>query len=131
MDDSLQELVSLIKEKALNRRALVVAADDIHLESGRKNTIYLLELSESNAAGGRGGGFGQRDVTRITCFVAENDVWTKQVDIFESSELEGFEPPHYAAIMPLTLPDSSEAIVAGVVDQILVKEYNEKFIQSE
>ena len=49
MDDSFQELVSLIKEKAVNRRALVISADDINLESERKNTIYLLELGESNA----------------------------------------------------------------------------------
>ncbi|MAH21484.1 MAG: hypothetical protein CMO12_01575 [Thaumarchaeota archaeon] len=131
MDDSFQELVSLIKEKAVNRRALVISADDINLESERKNTIYLLELGESNAAGGRAGGFGQRNVTRITCFDAENDVWIKLVDIFESSKLKDFESPHYAATMSLILPDSSEAIVAGVVDQILVKEYNEKFIQSE
>ena len=130
MGDSLQELVSLITEKAVNRQALVVSADDIHLELKGKNTIYLLELGQGNAAGGRGGGFGQRDVTRVTRF-AENEVWLKQIDIVEPSQLEGFEPPHHATAMPLTLPDGSEVVVAGVVDQILVREYDGKFPRSE
>ena len=130
MTNSPNELLELIKEKAANKLALVVATDDIHLDSKTNNNqIYILELSQGGAAaGGRSGGFGQRNVSRVYSFLQENGQTTKNLDVSDYNILEGFEPPYYASAMPITLEDSSEVMVSGVVDQPLVVEYNEKFL---
>jgi len=41
--------------------------------------------------------------------------------------LKDFEPPYHAAAMPLTLPDGKEVMVAGVIDETLVGDYDRRF----
>ncbi|MBI4258717.1 MAG: hypothetical protein HY619_07165 [Thaumarchaeota archaeon] len=131
MDDAFRELVELIKQKAVSRLALLVGVRDIRLDSKQdQNRIYVLELAVSNAAGGRGGGFGQRNITRVSCFSLVDGEWSKVVDISDEASLDGFDPPYHATAMPITLEDGSEAMAAGVVDPMLVSEYDERFTAS-
>ncbi len=129
MVDAFLELQGIILDKGSSRKALAVASRDIHLEDEfAPNTIYLLELQEGqNAAGGRFGGFGQRGISRIVSFTNTAGAWRKEVDITESEQLKDFEPPYHSAAMPLTLRDGKEVMVAGVIDEILVEDYNRKF----
>lgn len=124
----LEELVTLIKEKASIRSALIVSETDILLHSSKeRNEVYILELSSSSAAGGRAGGFGQRSVQKVHAFIYENGVWMKTVETSDHSSLAGFEPPYHAAAMLIQLQDGTETIVAGVVERELVKDYNRRF----
>ncbi|MEE8186199.1 MAG: hypothetical protein V3T99_00880 [Nitrososphaerales archaeon] len=129
MVDAFLELQEIILDKGSSRRALAVASRDIHLENELAlNTIYLIELQEGqNAAGGRFGGFGQRGVSRIISFTNISGAWRKEVEMTGSEQLKDFEPPYHAAAMPLTLPDGKEVMVAGVIDETLVEDYNRRF----
>lgn len=127
LSEALHELITLLKEKAANRLALVIADSDIYLNSSTVMCIYILELEASNAAGGRGAGYGSRKVTKIHSFACKNDVWVKKAMINDKGILEGFEPPHYVSLLPLTLHDGSEIVVYGAIDPSLVAEYDRKF----
>ena len=126
----LQELVALLKEKVANRLALVIADSDVHLDSSDLKHVYILELAVSSAAGGRGAGYGSRQIARVYCFEDKYGAWSKTVDVTDKEILEGFEPPHYVSLLPLTLDDGSEIIVYGAVDPALIAEYNQKFLHS-
>ena len=128
MDSSFQELLTLVKEKAANRLALIISTGDLRLDApANLAKIYILEVEVSNAAGGRGAGFGQRRIARITCFKNENGKCTKTLDVREDGVLDGLEAPHHVSLMPLTLEDGSEVIVYGAIDPILVSEYDQRF----
>jgi hypothetical protein len=128
MDASFQELLTLVREKAANRLALIISTNDLRLYAPVNSAkIYILEVQVSNAAGGRGAGFGQRSIARVTCFKNENGTWIKTLDIGKEGALDGFEPPHHVSLMPLTLDDGNEVIVYGTVDPILVSEYDQRF----
>ncbi len=128
MDASFQELLTLVREKAVNRLALIISTNDLRLDAPANLTkIYILEVEASNAAGGRGAGFGQRRIARVTCFKNENGIWAKSLDVRGESVLDGFEPPHHVSLMPLTLEDGNEVIVYGTVDPILITEYDQRF----
>jgi hypothetical protein len=127
MNNGSEELTTLIKEKAANRLALVIADSDIHLNSDNLKHVYVLELPISNAAGGRGAGYGSREVARVHGFKNDSGLWAKTVDISDKKILEGFEPPHYVSLLPLTLNDGSEIIVYGAVAPELIAEYDRKF----
>lgn len=127
MSSFLNELVSLIKNKAVNRLALIISAKDLNLNSTDENEVYVLEISASNAAGGRGAGYGSREISKIHCFVSKDGTWKKKSEISGEALLEGFTPPHYVSLLPLTLDDGSEVVVYGVVDFSLISEYNQRF----
>ena len=129
-DSSFQELVTLLKDKAANRLALVIADSDVYLNSASLKYLYLLELAASNAGGGRGAGYGSREVARVFCFENKDGSWTKNAEIIDRGVLEGFEPPHYVSLLPVTLGDGSEIVVYGAVDTALITEYNRKFLDS-
>ena len=128
MDDALPELVDLIKEKAANRLALIISDGEVYLNSpGSANHIYVLEIATSNAAGGRGAGYGSRDVSKVHRFQFDNGAWRKRTEISDKSLLDGFTPPHYVSLLPLMLNDGSEVVVYGAVDPALIVEYDQKF----
>ncbi|MBM3897477.1 MAG: hypothetical protein FJ358_02990 [Thaumarchaeota archaeon] len=128
MSNAIQELTTLVKEKVANRLALVIADSDIHLNSEHLKHVYVLELAISNAAGGRGAGYGSREVARVHCFKNDNGLWAKNIDISDNKILEGFEPPYYVSLLPLTLNDGSEIMAYGAVAPELIAEYNKKFL---
>jgi len=129
-DGSLDELLPLLKDKAVNRMALVIADSDVFLNSPSLKCLYVLELAASNAAGGRGAGYGSREVSRVCCFEKKNGSWVKTADVSDRRILEGFEPPHYVSLLPLILDDGSEIVVYGAVDAVLIAEYNQKFLHT-
>lgn len=108
-------------------RAIVIAEKDVDLKPGAgDNRLFILKIGEGSlAAGGRGGGFGERKVTAALCFARAGGIWAK---VFEVSE-EGagaFEVPYYVSRLPMTMADGTESVGYGVVDPDLVKEMSAK-----
>lgn len=108
-------------------RAVVIARTDVDLRPGsHDNRLFILKVGEGSlAAGGRGGGFGERKVTEVLCYDLVGDVWSK---VFQAGEAAsaGFEVPYYVSRIPFTLADGSEAMGYGVVEPELVTEFAKK-----
>lgn len=121
----LEELTRLLSEKG--RRIFVAEGQiDLRVSDGR-NCVYALQLPESapGAAGGRIGGIGERKLVKLYCFRLENGKWVKVYETENDERLERFELPYHAAGLTVTLPDGSEKVVSGVVDEQFVQSYNE------
>ncbi len=122
----LEELLTLLREKAETNLVLVVSDNDINLNSkGQKNIIYILEVDAGgHAAGGRGGGFGQRKFKKVYGFDYQDGNCKK---IIETSEnLEDLDSG-YVVRLPIALPDGKEIMASCSIDSQLVQEYNRKF----
>lgn len=122
---AIQELERLATEKS---RRIFVAESPIDMrESTGRNTIYILELptNAAGAAGGRIGGIGERRIQKLYCFHQENGKCIKAYETDDVSKLERFELPYHAAGLGVVLPDGSEKVVSGVIDEEFVKSYNE------
>ena len=124
MLDALQELVALLTGPS---RAIVIAQREVDLrpQSG-ENRLFVLNIGEGSlAAGGRGGGFGERKVTAVSCFELKYSSWRL---VFRASpETVGeYEVPYYISRLPLTLADGTETMGYGVVDRELVSELSKK-----
>jgi len=52
-------------------------------------------------------------------------MWIKLYDSDNEEKLEKFELPYHAAGLAVILPDRTEKVVSGVVDQEFVQQYNE------
>jgi len=121
----LEELVALLKEKAEINLVLLVSENDIHLNANQKNKIYVLEVDAGgHAAGGRGGGFGQRKFKKVYGFEYENGVCKKILETTEN--LEDLDSG-YVVRLPITLLDGKEIMASCSIDSQLVQEYNRKF----
>ena len=122
---ALEELTQLLAEKS---RRIFVAQAPIDLRSVEgKNCIYVLQLPTSapGAAGGRIGGIGERRIQKLYCFRLDEGKWMKIYETENEERLEKFELPYHAAGLTVTLPDGTERIVSGVVDEEFVQKYNE------
>jgi len=108
-------------------RAIVIASKDVDLRPGAgDNALFVLKIGEGSlAAGGRGGGFGERKVTAVLCFERTAGVWSK---IFQAEEKDAasYEVPFSVSRLPLTLADGTEAMGYGVIDAELVGEMKKK-----
>jgi len=122
----LEELSNLLSEKAEINLVLVVADNDIHLHSkDMQNRIYILEVETGgHAAGGRGGGFGQRRFRRICGFDCKDGTCKK---ILETTDNLDDLDSGYVVRMPLTLHDGREIMASCSIDSQLVQEYNRRF----
>ncbi len=122
--DALEELLSSLSGQS---RTIVIADADVDLRPGAAdNRIFLLSIGEGSlAAGGRGGGFGERKVTAVQCFELRSGVWSKLFKADESRAPE-FEVPYHVSRLPLTLADGSESMGYGVVEKELVAEFSMK-----
>jgi hypothetical protein len=121
----LEELARLAREKS---RRLFVAEMPIDLTTNAgSNCVFVLELPESalGAAGGRIGGIGERRIEKAYCFRQVDGSWIKVYETDALEKLARFELPYHATGMSLVLPDGSERVVSGVVDQELIQRYNE------
>lgn len=103
---------------------IVIAERDVDLRSVTVgNRLVLLKVAEgSRAAGGRGGGFGERRVVGVYYFSSFGGSWTKLFETQEESRIEGFEIPYYISRLPLTLADGTETMGYGVVEPELVRQ---------
>lgn len=119
-----EEFISLLESKG--RRVLVTEelVDLRRLDA--PNTIYVLQLPDgSTAAGGRGGGFGERRIVKVYQYASGNGE-CKKVNEFEDEErLESLDLPYHATAFPVLLPDGREKLVSGVADPALVSAYRQ------
>lgn len=123
--DGLEELVSHLSGSS---RAIVIAERYLDLRAqGTENTLFLLKIGEgSSAAGGRGGGFGERKVTEVLCFRKQGGAWAKVFQTTDEERLADFEVPYYVSRLPFTQTDGTESIGYGVVDPDLVGQMSAK-----
>lgn len=108
-------------------RAIVIAQKDVDLrpQSG-ENRLFVLNIGEGSlAAGGRGGGFGERKVSAVSCFELKADAWSL-VFRAPSERVGEYEVPYYVSRLPMTMPDGTETMGYGVVDPELVSELSRK-----
>ena len=121
----LEELVSHLSGCS---RAIVVSDRDVDLRPGAvDNRLFVLKIGEGSlAAGGRGGGFGERRVTGVLCFELRKGEWAKRFEAEGEEGASGFEVPYYVSRLPLTLADGTETMGYGVVDPGLVGEMSAK-----
>ncbi len=125
MSTPIQELESLASEKS---RRVFVAQSPIDLRASvGGNCVYVLELPSSapGAAGGRIGGIGERRLEKLYCFRLEQGKWVKVYETDDADRLDRYELPYHAAGMSVIMPDGSEKVVSGVVDEEFVHKYNE------
>jgi hypothetical protein len=117
--DAAAELQSLLTGGS---RVIVVADKEVDLRpSAADNLLFLLKVAEGSlAAGGRGGGFGERRVVLVASFRLSGGGWSKTYETSDESLAAGFEVPYYVSRIPMFLPDGTEAIGYGVVDPELV-----------
>jgi hypothetical protein len=108
-------------------RAIVIAEREVDLRprSGN-NRIFVLKIGEGSlAAGGRGGGFGERKVTAVSCFEKKEGTW-KLLFRADETKLTDYEVPYYVSRLPITMADGSDAMGYGAVDPELVAEMSKK-----
>jgi len=123
----LDALAELSAHLTGNARAIVISEKDLDLRpSSSDNRLFMMEIGEGSlAAGGRGGGFGERKVTAVLCYELRSGTWSK---LFEAAEgaLDAYEIPYYVSRVPMTMADGSESMGYGVVEPELVAEFSKK-----
>jgi hypothetical protein len=117
-------LVQLINEKG---RKVYVAERDIDLTRfDIPNTVFILQLpDDSMAAGGRGGGLGERRIVKVHHYQYSNGECQKVGEITDSEKLDSLDLPYHATALPVILPDGKEKLVSGVIDSTLVASYKQ------
>jgi hypothetical protein len=122
--DGLEELTQLIQTKG---RRVYVAEQLIDLSNLEvENVIYILQLPDgSTAAGGRGGGLGERRIVKVYHYRCGKDACDKMSETEDDSKLDSLDLPYHATSMPIKLPDGKEVLVSGVVDPTFVSSYEQ------
>ena len=102
----------------------MISDKDVDLRPGAPdNRLFVLKIFEGSlAAGGRGGGFGERKVTGVFCFEKRGGSWTKTFEAEGEDRASGFEVPYQVSRLPITMDDGRESMGYGVVDPALVAE---------
>jgi hypothetical protein len=116
------EFVALIESMG---RRVFVTDDLIDLRKlDQPNEIYVLQmLSASTAAGGRGGGMGDRRVVKVYHFTCGDGACRKVGELEDESKIESLDLPYHATAFPIMLPDGKEKLVSGVADKALAASY--------
>ena len=116
------EFVALIESMG---RRVFVTNELIDLgKLDRPNEIYVLQmLSVSTAAGGRGGGMGDRRVVKVYHFSCRNGECKKVGEVEDEVKIESLDLPYHATAFPILMPDGKEKLVSGVADKDLVDSY--------
>jgi hypothetical protein len=119
-----EEFIALLESSG---RRVLVAERLIDLRKlDQPNEIYVLQLPDSStAAGGRGGGFGERHVIKAFHFRCGKGVCMKVAEFNDAENLEALDLPYHATAFPIILPDGKEKLVSGVADKELVFSYRE------
>ncbi len=112
-------------------RVIMVSERDVDLRgSSPDNSVFLLKVGDGSlAAGGRGGGFGERRVVQVMLFELRRGTWSKIIELNEPRASE-FEVPYYVSRLPFTLADGTESIGYGVVEPDLVRQMRSKISPS-
>jgi hypothetical protein len=122
--DGLTELLELVSGRG---RRVYVTEKPIDLRDLRTaNTIYILQLPDgSTAAGGRGGGFGERRIVRLYQFQCGDGTCVKVGEVEDGDKLDSLDLPYHATAMPILDTEGKERLVSGVVDPSFVASYRE------
>lgn len=125
---AVDELTQLLSGGA---RVVVLAQRDVDLQSiAAENNLFLLRLAEGSlAAGGRGGGFGERRVVNVSLYRYSEGACEKLFETEDAAKVAEFEVPYHVARMPMTLRDGTEIMGYGVVDPELVGQFAAKASQ--
>jgi hypothetical protein len=118
----LDDLLQVISSKG---RRVYVTERPIDLRNlSEANTVFVLQLpDDSTAAGGRGGGLGERRIVKMYHFQCRNGQYHRLPDVEDDARLDSLDLPYHATAMPVILPDGSEKLVSGVVDPDYVSSY--------
>jgi hypothetical protein len=122
--DGLAEFLELVTGKG---RRVYVAEKPIDLRDlSTPNTVYVLQLPDgSTAAGGRGGGFGERRIVRLYHFEFAGGTCTKAGEVDSDEKLDSLDLPYHATAMPVLDTDGKERLVSGVIDPSFVSSYRQ------
>jgi hypothetical protein len=86
----------------------------------------VLQLPDgSTAAGGRGGGFGERRIVRLYHFECREGTYTKVAEVEDGGKLDSLDLPYHATAMPILDTEGKERLVSGVVDPSFVDSYRQ------
>ncbi len=116
------EFLELVNSKG---RRVYVASRPIDLRSPESpNDIYVLQLPDgSTAAGGRGGGFGERRIVKVYHFECGEGGCRKVSEIEDDGRLDALDLPYHATAMPILDPQGNEKLVSGVIDPPFAESY--------
>jgi hypothetical protein len=119
----MNELESLILSA---QRKLLVIYDELDLsELSSNNQIFILLVEESKgSAGGRGGGSGHRKIVQVSGFKIDNKKIEKIYDTKDENIIEKFEIPYSSVAIDIKLSDGRQIVVQGIIDQDMIKDYN-------
>lgn len=122
--DGLSEFLELVNSKG---RRVYVTSKPIDLRTpDLPNDIYVLQLPDgSTAAGGRGGGFGERRIVKVYHFEAGEGGLRKVSEIEDDERLDALDLPYHATAMPILDPQGNEKLVSGVIDPPFAQSYRE------
>jgi len=122
MADELADLLELVNGGG---RKVYVAEKLIDLaDLGASNNIYILQLPEgSTAAGGRGGGLGERRIVKVYHYECGGGTCRKVGEFEDDERLDLLDLPYHATAMPLLDPQGREKLVSGVVDAQFAESY--------
>jgi hypothetical protein len=123
MDSELNEILQIPKRK------LVVSLSDIALDKNHdnaENIVFILMVEESRgAAGGRGGGSGNRKIDKVIGFKTNNNN-SSHLKIFETENadlIEKFDIPYNAVAMDIILESGEPYVVQGITDKEMINSY--------
>jgi hypothetical protein len=108
------------------QRKLIVIYDELDLSNlSSYNQIFILLVEESKgSAGGRGGGSGHRKIVQVMGFKIDNKNIEKIYDTKDENIIEKFDIPYSALAMDIKLSDGRQIVVQGIIDQNMIKDYN-------
>jgi hypothetical protein len=122
MNSELNEILQIPKRK------LVVSLSDIALDKNHdnaENIVFILMVEESRgAAGGRGGGSGNRKIDQVIGFKTNNN--SNHLKIFETENadmIEKFDIPYNAVAMDIILESGEPYVVQGITDKEMINSY--------
>lgn len=121
MDES-AEFLELVSSKG---RRVYVASNPIDLRSPESpNDVYVLQLPDgSTAAGGRGGGFGERRIVKVYHFQFGPGGCRKVGEVEDDGKLDELDLPYHATAMPVLDAQGNEKLVSGVIDPPFAESY--------
>ncbi|MGZ5510746.1 MAG: hypothetical protein ACXWFC_09760, partial [Nitrososphaeraceae archaeon] len=108
------------------QRKLLVMYDVLDLSdlSSYNQVVILLVEESKGSAGGRGGGSGHRKIAQVSGFKIGNKKIEKIYDTKDENIIEKFEIPYSAIAIDIKLSDGRQFVVQGIIDQEMIKNYN-------
>ena len=121
MHSELNEILQIPKRK------LVVSLSDIALDKNQdnaENIVFILMVEESRgAAGGRGGGSGNRKIDKVIGFKINNYNHLKIFETENADMIEKFDIPYNAVAMDIILESGEPYVVQGITDKEMINSY--------